>query len=86
MSPNEARNFLDGVLLAVEGYAFKEERAMTKALDRARKAGVTGDRHALKIGIRNMKVLGRVTGVGAIGISWWEASEKGTTGAYSLLL
>jgi hypothetical protein len=32
-----------------------------------------------------MKSLGRASGVLAVGVSWWEASEKGTTGAYSLV-
>jgi hypothetical protein len=37
-----------------------------------------------KTGLKNVRALGTASGILAVGISWWEASEKGTTGAYSL--
>ena len=80
VSTDEFRNLLDGMLITAEGYFFKEELAIEKAL----KSGAKGERHLLKAGLKNVKALGTAAGVLAVGLSWWEASEKGTTGAYSL--
>lgn len=80
MSTDEFRNLLDGMLITAEGYFFKQEVAIEKAL----KSGAKGERHMLKSGLKNVRALGTAAGVLAVGVSWWEASEKGTTGAYSL--
>jgi RHS repeat-associated protein len=81
VTSDEFRNLLDGILIATEGALLHEERIAQRFL---KTSASKGHRHMYKTSLKTMKSLGRLAGFGAVGVSWWEASEKGTTGAYSL--
>jgi hypothetical protein len=74
-------NVMEGYFIAWEGGMFKEEQRIEKLL---KSNASNGQRHFLKNGLKNVRALGAAAGAIGVGLSWYEASQKDTAGAYSL--
>lgn len=60
---------------------FKEERRIENLL---KSPASKGQRHFLKSGLKNVRAIGGAAGAIGVTLSWVEANQKDTAGAYTL--